>query len=114
MIPIRPAVENDIEALCSFDLIAHRENERREFIHRVVTSGECFVAVADEKVIGYGVLNYTFYCTGWIVCFTFIPITGEAVRVRRCCNIWSRSAEFRNYLLRRTFQTCRCNRYWQN
>jgi ribosomal protein S18 acetylase RimI-like enzyme len=66
MITIRPAVENDIEALCAFDLIAQREDERREFIRRVVTSGECFVAVADEKVIGYGVLNYTFYYVGCI------------------------------------------------
>ncbi len=66
MISIRPAVENDIDALCSFDLIAQRENERREFIRRVVTSGECYVAVADEKVIGYGMLNYTFYYVGCI------------------------------------------------
>jgi hypothetical protein len=44
-------------AICSIDLIAQRENERREFIRRVVTSGECFVAVAGEKVIGYGVFN---------------------------------------------------------
>lgn len=66
MISIRPAVENDIKTLFSFDLIAQRENERREFIRRVVTSNECFVAVADEKVIGYGVLNYTFYYVGCI------------------------------------------------
>ena len=66
MISIRPAVENDINALCSFDLIAQRENERRDFIRREVISGNCFVAVADEKVIGYGVLNYTFYYVGCI------------------------------------------------
>ena len=66
MILIRPAVENDIGALCSLDLIAQRENERRQFIRRVVTSGECYIAVADEKVIGYGVLNYTFYYVGFI------------------------------------------------
>jgi len=48
------------------DLIAQRENERREFIRREVLSGNCFVAVADEKVIGYGVLNYTFYYVGYI------------------------------------------------
>lgn len=66
MLSIRPAAENDIETLCSFDLIAQRENERREFIRRVVISGECFVAVANEKVIGYGVLNYAFYRNGWI------------------------------------------------
>ena len=66
MISIRSAVETDIDALCSFDLIAQRENERRKFIRRVVTSGECFVTVADEKVVGYGVLNYTFYYNGCI------------------------------------------------
>jgi GNAT superfamily N-acetyltransferase len=78
MISIRPAVENDIDALCSFDLIAQRENERREFIRRVVTSGECFVAVADEKVIGYGVLNYTFYYNG---CIDMLYVDSEYRRV---------------------------------
>lgn len=66
MISICKAQENDIEALCSFDLIAQRENGRREFIHREVLSGNCFVAVLDENVIGYGVLNYTFYYNGCI------------------------------------------------
>jgi GNAT superfamily N-acetyltransferase len=66
MISIRPAVENDIEALCSLDLIARQENERREFIRREVVSGNCSVAVIDETVVGYGVLNYTFYHNGCI------------------------------------------------
>ena len=66
MISIRPAVESDVEALCSLDLIARQENERREFIRHEVASGTCFVAVADEEVIGYGVLNYTFHHTGCI------------------------------------------------
>ena len=67
MISIRAAAESDIEALYSLDLIAHSKNERREFIRRTVTAGECFVAVADaadEIVIGYGVLNYTFFNHG--------------------------------------------------
>jgi GNAT superfamily N-acetyltransferase len=66
MISIRPAVETDMEALCSLDLIARRENERREFIRREVASGNCFVAVTNQTVIGYGVLNYTFYHNGCI------------------------------------------------
>lgn len=66
MISIRPAVEHDIEALCSLDLIARRESGRREFIRREVASGNCFVAVTGETVLGYGVLNYTFYCNGCI------------------------------------------------
>jgi GNAT superfamily N-acetyltransferase len=64
MISIRQAIENDIDALCSLDLIAQHENERREFIRQVVNCGECFVAVNSEKVIGYGVLNYTFFNHG--------------------------------------------------
>jgi hypothetical protein len=35
-------------AICSVDLIARRENERREFIRRAVNSGECFVATEIE------------------------------------------------------------------
>ncbi len=35
MISIRPSVEGDAEALCSLDLIAREENERREFILRM-------------------------------------------------------------------------------
>lgn len=66
MISIRPADENDIVALCSLDLVARQESGRREFIRREVVSGNCFVAVAGGTVIGYGVLNYTFYYNGCI------------------------------------------------
>jgi GNAT superfamily N-acetyltransferase len=66
MISIRPAIEEDIETLCTFDLIAHRETERREYIRRVVSCSECHVAIKDEQVIAYGVLNYTFYYLGCI------------------------------------------------
>src|SRR5687768_4006930 len=66
MISIRPANEGDVEALCSLDLIAGRENKRQEFIARSVASGACSVAVAEDEVIGYGVLNYSFYDNGCI------------------------------------------------
>ena len=66
LISIRPAVENDIEVLCALDDVARREDERRAFIRREVVSGNCFVAVVDATVVGYGVLNYTFYNNGWI------------------------------------------------
>jgi ribosomal protein S18 acetylase RimI-like enzyme len=66
MISIRLANEGDVEALCSLDLVARREKKRREFIIRSVASGACSVAVAEEEVIGYGVLSYTFYDNGCI------------------------------------------------
>lgn len=61
MITIRPAAENDVEALCEFDLIARREGGRREFIRRSVASGSCYVAEGGGGPIGYGVLGYNFY-----------------------------------------------------
>ena len=66
MISIRSAVEGDIETLSTFDLIAREDEERRDFISREVTCGNCFVAVDHEAVIGYGVLNYSFYRNGCI------------------------------------------------
>src|SRR5215203_2902385 len=66
MISIRVANESDVAALCSLDLVARLENQRREFIRRSIAAGTCCVAVAEGEVIGYGVLNYTFYDNGCI------------------------------------------------
>ncbi len=62
---IRLAVESDIEEICSFDLIAKRDERRREFIKRSVNENHCYVAVGEE-IRGYAVLEYTFYETGFI------------------------------------------------
>ena len=61
MVTIRPAAESDVEALCSFDLIA-----RREFIRRSVAAGICHVAEVGGEVIGYGVLSHAFYGHGFV------------------------------------------------
>jgi ribosomal protein S18 acetylase RimI-like enzyme len=66
MISVRPAAAEDVEAICAFDLVAKRENRRREFVRRAVSSGTCHVAVDGEDVVGYGVLSYTFYDNGHI------------------------------------------------
>ena len=77
MILIRPAVETDVESLCSFDQIAQQSEERRDFIQRSVASGACYVAVADEEVIAYAVLNYTFYYQG---CIDMLYVTDDRRR----------------------------------
>ena len=66
MISIRAAVENDIEVLCALDDVARRDDERLAFIRREVVSDHCFVAVIHATVVGYGVLNYSFYNNGCI------------------------------------------------
>jgi ribosomal protein S18 acetylase RimI-like enzyme len=60
-ISIRPAVETDIQELCSLDLIARQKQERRDFIRSEIIAGNCVVAVMDQKAVGYAVLNYTFH-----------------------------------------------------
>jgi len=65
MYSVRSAVESDIDSICSFDAIAQRDKRRRNFISRSVAAGNCFVAV-DERVIGYAVLEYTFYDNGFV------------------------------------------------
>ena len=66
MISIRLAYESDVEALCLLDLVAPCDNQRQELIRRWVAAGTCFVAVSEDEVIGYGVLNYNFYNNGWL------------------------------------------------
>ena len=66
MISIRKAIENDIDVLYSMDMIAQHENKRREFISHEVVSGNCYVATSEGRIIGYGVLNYSFYHVGCI------------------------------------------------
>jgi len=65
MYSVRLALESDIDSICSFDAIAQRDKRRRNFISRSVASGNCFLAV-DEQVIGYAVLEYTFYDNGFV------------------------------------------------
>ncbi len=66
MIEIRPAVEADVEALCSFDQVALLEEGRREFIRRSVAAGHCHVAEAGGEAVGYGVLSHDFYGHGFV------------------------------------------------
>ncbi len=65
MYSVRLAVESDIDSICSFDAIAQHDSRRRNFVSRSVAAGNCFVAV-DERVIGYAVLEYTFYDNGFV------------------------------------------------
>jgi ribosomal protein S18 acetylase RimI-like enzyme len=68
---IRKAVETDIESIIAIDSIAQRELARRHFIRRSVLEENCYVHLAENgafpaKVVGYGVLTYTFYDFGMI------------------------------------------------
>ena len=72
IVDIRQAEEKDIAAIYSFDHLAHVE-QRRKFIQNSVRSGTASVAVLDDKVVGYAVLEYTFYAQGFIAMLYIHP-----------------------------------------
>lgn len=65
MLEIRLAETKDIAAICSFDHLAERD-ERRTFVERSVRSCCAYVAIFDSEVVGYTVLEYSFYSQGFI------------------------------------------------
>ncbi len=65
MFSIRLAQEGDLESLCGLDAVVRQDHRRRDFIARAVSNGNCHVAI-DTQVLGYGVLDYTFFENGFV------------------------------------------------
>lgn len=63
---IRPARASDAQAIKAFDAIARLDGSRVTLIDRSIESNQCFVAVVDDRVVAYGILNYTFYEQGFV------------------------------------------------
>jgi len=66
MIHIRLGEPQDRNALFDVDLVAHKEQGRRDFIINAINDKTCYVAELDKLVVGYGVLTYTFYHCGFV------------------------------------------------
>ena len=63
---IRTAVKPDAESITNFDLVAKSDSSRREFISQSIDSGLCYVFECENRIIAYGVLEYSFYGNGFI------------------------------------------------
>ncbi|MCL4299622.1 MAG: GNAT family N-acetyltransferase [Anaerolineae bacterium] len=66
MFSIRLAVHGDIDPIYGFHQVAQREGPRRDVITRSIGAGACWVIVIDEQVVGYAVLEYSFFEHGFI------------------------------------------------
>ena len=66
MISIRPTIADDLELLITLDHVAQSKTERRELIAASITRGTGYVAISTSEILGYGVLNYSFYQQGLI------------------------------------------------
>ena len=63
---IRKARREDAAAIFSFDKIARRSEQRRTFVQNAIRAGNAWLALANNEVVGYAVLEYTFYSHGFI------------------------------------------------
>jgi ribosomal protein S18 acetylase RimI-like enzyme len=64
---VRPAINTDIESICGFDQITQVDPQRRSFIQQTIAEQTCFVMTnAEQQVIGYIVLEYSFYEQGFV------------------------------------------------
>ncbi len=61
---IRVARPADAEPVVGFDHVARADADRRAFIQESIEAERCFVCVEGDEVIGYGVLDYTFFRQG--------------------------------------------------
>ena len=62
---IRMAVENDVDAIFSFEYLAQQSESRQTFIRHSVATKSCYVA-SYKQIVGYAVLEYSFYEMGFV------------------------------------------------
>ena len=63
---IRKAKKSNIEAIISVDHVAVHDENRRRHICEWVSGDSAIVAEVDDAVVGYAVLEYTFFSHGFI------------------------------------------------
>lgn len=64
--PIREAKSSDQERILTLDRIAEGDQSRASFIARAVQLHTCVLAENANELIGYAVLEYTFYEQGFV------------------------------------------------
>lgn len=74
---IRLAVPADLPALRFVDPLMRADRDREHLIRTSVDRGECFVAVDDDEVQGFLILNYTLFG------HAFVPLLVVAAGDRR-------------------------------
>lgn len=74
---IRTAASADLPDLVAIDIHAREDGDRRAFLSGSVERGECLAAFSEETLVGFIVLNHTFFGRG------FVPLVVVAPSMRR-------------------------------
>ena len=111
MVMVRPAVSADIEQIARMDSSAQVDQSRRAFVQSAVDRAECFVAVDNGILAGYGVMNYAFFAALCFWCMSTQPSVAAVWAVTFLMNS-SASAGVVAFLLPRTCPIFRCKDSW--
>ncbi len=79
---VRPAVRTDIDPILRMDSSTSVDQSTRALINNAVDRSECFVAVDEEILAGYGVMDYRFFGRG----FVSLAYVQAAYRRRGACS----------------------------
>ena len=74
---VRTATTADAPGIRFVDPLMRADPDRAHLIRSAVSAGECVVAVDGDEVLGFGILNYTFFQQG------FVPLLVVGVGSRR-------------------------------
>ena len=66
MILVEKATEHELESIWAIDPLVQVNPSRKDFLARVVRAGQCSVARIGDTVVGFAVLEQSFYEQGFI------------------------------------------------
>lgn len=58
---IRESITSDLPRIAEFDLLSQKYPQRLEHIRKSIESGQAWSILVKENVIGYLIINYSFY-----------------------------------------------------
>jgi len=74
---IRTGTSHDFDGVRFVDPLLRADPDRAQLIRASLSAGDCVVATDGDDIVGFGILNYTFFGYG------FVPLMVVAVSSRR-------------------------------
>ena len=72
MITIRPATTDDFTEICAIDHLG-QDSERQAYLRHSIQQEQCHVAVIDGVIVGYVILEYSFFGLGFVALLYIHP-----------------------------------------
>ena len=77
-VTLRTGSVSDLAGIRFVDPLMRADPDRAQLIQSALARGECVVAAEDQEILGFAILNYTFFYQG------FVPLLVVSIASRRC------------------------------